>query len=219
MKRLLFGTLDIESPNRQKWVQWLEGVEESKWFWDDYRTCDMLPLMTKNGGVKLSDAEHRFEPGEDFIWTDITPDFVKSYIENHIFNWMGMRSRIIIIRTAPSKGNAIHIDCSPHAFGTLQHKFRIVLQGETETLYFHTKEKDIEAPRTDKPFIMDGSWPHGMTNTSDKTKYTLCIGSPWSGSEKYPGLNKLLEAEESDLPKEIRHFFHPKYKDQNLDEN
>ena len=112
----------------------------------------------------------------------------------------------------PEQQNPVHIDCSPKMFNVTQHKFRIVIQGCSDTLYFKTRKGKIWAPLTNKPFIIDGSWPHGMINNSKHPKYTLCFGSPWSYSDSYPGLNPLLFVNKNDLPGSYYKYFNPKYK-------
>ena len=42
-----------------------------------------------------------------------------------------------------------------------------------------------------QPFLMDGSWPHGLDNFTDKYKFTLAIGAPWA-CEPIPELVELV---------------------------
>ena len=212
MKKILFAELNLQIIDKTRVVKWIERLPEEFWFWDSYRKCDMLPLMTKNGGIGRSDAENDTSNKKSFFWTNCAASFIREYFEENVFNWTKMKSRIIIIRTMPKKQNCIHIDCSPSAFHAIQHKFRIVIQGTSNSLYFETKNGRINAPFTEKPFIMDGGWPHGMINDSLLPKYTICLGSPWSYSDNYPGLNLLIYKNTNDLPINYKRYFHPKYK-------
>ena len=210
MKKMLFAELDLAPFDKKRVVKWIESLPERYWFWDSYRECYMLPLMTKTGGFGKSDTENSSNT-KDFLWTDFSSHFIREYFENHIFNWTKTKSRIVIIRTMPKKQNRIHIDCSPEAFNTIQYKFRIVVQGASDSLYFETRNGKVKAPVTEKPFIMDGSWPHGMINDSTLVKYTICLGSPWTQSDHYPGLQPLLFMDMSELPISYSKYFHPKY--------
>ena len=64
---------------------------------------------------------------------------VKTYIKPFMVNL----PRAMIISTPPGGKNKIHIDCSRKKFDTLQLKFRIVLHGSTDTLYFLDKDKKL----------------------------------------------------------------------------
>ena len=52
---------------------------------------------------------------------------------------------------------------------------RVVLQGEVNSPTFVTKDKDVQSMLTQKSFVMNGGWPHYMTNTFDDWKYTICL--------------------------------------------
>ena len=201
-------------PDRAKTLCWLEGIPEEFWIFDPYRNCFMLSVLTKNGGSKKADMEHynQKSPVENFSWVHFVPDFIREYFEKNIFNWTKTRSRIVICKTMAGGENPVHIDCCPETFDTIQHKLRIVIQGASDTLYFETRDGKIHAPRTQKPFIMDGSWPHGMINNSHLCKYTLCFGSPWTHSECYPGLDILLSVENKKMPECYEKYFHPRFK-------
>ena len=209
--KMLFGEMSLPLIDKAKALKWLENLKEELWFWDDYRNCSMLSLMNQTGDMTKEGSKNENKKS-NFLWTKCAPPFIKAYFEKHVWTWTKMKSRIIVIRTRPGQSHFVHIDCSPDKFKTIQHKFRIVLQGQTDSLYFETSKGKIYAPQTEKPFIMDGSWPHGMTNTSPLTKYTLCLGAPWSHSDYYPGLKPLIYARAKDLPSSYQQYFNPKYK-------
>ena len=202
---MLFAELDIKTIDKKQTIEWLNKLDEKYWFWNEYRTCDLLALMTQTGGFNKSAGEN--DSKNDFFWTPFVPDFIKEYFENNIFTWTKIKSRIMIIRTKAYQENKVHIDCSPKKFHTIQHKFRIVVQGNTNSLYFQTKKGDIWSPSTQKPFIIDGSWPHGMVNNSPLPKYTIVLGAPWTSCDSYPGYNPLLFTNTDQLPESYENLF------------
>ena len=211
MNRWLFAEVDLPIINKTKVIKWIETVPKTYWLQDDYRKCNSLPLMTKNGRVSKYDVENNSLSTNDFFWVEYVPDFIRQYFEKNVFIWTKIQSRIIIIKTMPKCQNLVHIDCSPSTFHTIQHKFRIVIQGTSDNLYFKTKNKKIWAPLTEKPFIIDGSWPHGMINHCEFPKYTICLGSPWTYSDYWPGLKPLIFKKSHELPESYQEYFNPKY--------
>lgn len=202
---LLFAKWNIPKIDCDQVLKEISPVDESHWFYEPYRNTWMLPQMTKDSGTGLNGTNNR-RYGE-FNWVSFASPAVRDWCENILFPSLGGRTRIVILRTPPSESNYEHIDCDPQYQFTRQHKFRVVLQGRTDTLYFITKNGNIHAPQIDGPFIMDGSWPHGMTNNSDKTKYTLVAGSPWNGNDHYPDLNILIHRDDSLLPPNFERYY------------
>ena len=206
MNEMLFAELDIKTIDKERTIKWIDSLDEKYWFWNKYRSCDLLALMNQTGYFNEESSENTAAESS-YVWTDFVPDFIKEYFNKNIFTWTQMKSRILIIRTKAYKENNIHIDCSPSRFHTLQHKFRIVIQGATNGLYFQTKKGRVFAPYTQKPFIMDGSWPHGMINNSPVPKYTIALGAPWTGCDFYPGYNPLLFISRDQLPESYEQLF------------
>ena len=204
---MLFAELNIKTIDKKRTAEWLNSLDEKYWFWDEYRTCDLLALMTQSGEFDEESAKKNNSAQDYFFWTAFVPDFIREYFENHIFTWTKMKSRILVIRTKAYQENKVHIDCSPKVFHTIQHKFRIVVQGNTDSLYFRTKKKNIWAPSTQKPFIIDGSWPHGMINNNPFPKYTIVLGAPWASCSSHPGYNPLLFTEQDQLPESYKNWF------------
>jgi hypothetical protein len=180
-------------------------ISESAWFYEPYRNTKMLPLSTKSGRVGY-DGTSNYNQG-DFSWTEWTPDIIKEYCENVLFPNLGTKTRIVILKTPPQTANHEHIDCDPTYQFTQQHKFRIVLRGRTDTLYFIKKYGNESAPQIDEPFIMDGSWPHGMINSDNETKYTLTAGAPWNGLPQYHNLDILMNRNDSELPEDYKKYY------------
>ncbi|MDX9731496.1 MAG: hypothetical protein RBT63_06975, partial [Bdellovibrionales bacterium] len=174
---LLFASLKMPAPNRVLMRSEIERVDDQHWVWDPFRATSMLPIMTYDGGTDHA-AINRLpfavvSSERNFAWTPFAPQSIRAYLERYVFSWMGMRSRVMLLRTPPGVSNSEHIDCERELMGTRQHKFRMVIQGRTDTLYFITKTGPLYLPQTERPFLIDGSWPHGMTNSTVKPKVTL----------------------------------------------
>lgn len=192
MNDLLFGVLDLPEIDRNQALREIKAYKLYKyWFWDQYRATTMLPIMTHNG--QPEGVSHYSESAKEgnFQWTDYAPPTVREYCERYIFPITGP-TRVMVLATKPGAANNEHIDCDPDTFNQRQHKLRFVLQGKTDSLYFMTKEGNIHIPNTSKPFIMDGSWPHGMINDFDMVKYTVAFGAPWQGNDSYDNLVDIM---------------------------
>ena len=203
---LLFASIDsFSNLDKKQAAREILSLDNSFSFWDDYRYTRMFPLMTKNGGVSMQGSSNA-QDGE-FYWTPFAPKIIVDWFEEQVFPWIGMKARVMALITQPGVANYEHIDCSPHELNTLQHKFRIVLQGRTDTLYWMTDKGKVFAPNTDKAFIMDGGWPHGMINTTDEIKVTLALGAPWNGKDSYDDITILQDRNDFVMPKEINHLW------------
>jgi hypothetical protein len=205
---ILFATVDLPLLEKQQARDDIMALDEKLWFWDNYRSTSMLPLMTK-GGVMGAKGSSNARSGS-FEWTPYAPQSVKTWFDSVVFPWMGMRTRISALLTKPFYSNSEHIDCDPIKMGTQQHKFRVVLQGQTDTLYFITANGNVAAPNTESCFIMDGSWPHGMTNNTDQYKLTLAVGAPWNGNHSYTNITVLQKRSEHLMPSNYSEYFNTK---------
>ena len=177
LKSLLFLPLDI--PNPPNIVKELDKISYDDMTADEYRNCYHIPIMRYN------------KKNNESKWVYNFPK-LKSYLEQYVFPW-SQKSRVVIVTTKPKQKNPPHIDCSPDEFNLLQHKFRFVFQGNTNDLKFLTNKVVVNIPKINKPFIMDGSWPHEMTNTTNERKYTLALGTPWQPKESDKDYMSLLE--------------------------
>lgn len=192
--------------DKRKAVEEISKLDISKSFWDDYRYTRMFPLMTKNANLGMEGTSN-YRPGE-FEWTSIAPKTIVDWCENYVFPWLGMKTRVMVLITQPGVANYEHIDCERNELNTLQHKFRIVLQGKTSTLYWITDKGNVAAPEIDEAFIMDGGWPHGMINTTDDVKITLALGAPWNGKDDYKDDVVLLQnRNDHSMPIDIDHLW------------
>mgnify|MGYP007000196553 len=61
-------------------------------------------------------------------------------LEEKIFPWMDRPGRVTILRTAPDTGLHTHLDSTKEEIGTLQDKYRLVLNGAIDKLYFLDKK-------------------------------------------------------------------------------
>jgi hypothetical protein len=204
MSNILFAKVDLPILDKIKATTEILSVDEKLWFWDRYRNTSMLSLMTRDAVVGKIGSSN-FRKGE-FAWTEYTPTIIKEWFEDVVFPWMGSKTRIMALRTNPQSSNYEHIDSAEKEIGTRQHKFRIVLQGKTNTLYFKTKTGDLFAPDITESFIMDGSWPHGMSNKTNEVKLTLAAGSPWNGLDDYNNVDVLLKKYDYTLPEDITKY-------------
>lgn len=207
----LFASLKVAAPNRALMRAEIENTDPSLWIWDSYRASTMLPIMTLDGNASHSGvnrlAATQGTKAEAFNWTSFAPPSVKEYLEKNIFPWMGMRARVMVAKTPPNEKLNEHIDCEQNLIETRQHKFRLVISGGSETLYFLTQTGKVSAPATNLPFLIDGAWPHGMLNSTQETKLTLCIGAPWTGCETYPEFEQVLLKSNFSRPTDLRRYF------------
>ena len=54
----------------------------------------------------------------------------------------------------------------------------------TLCIFDENSNKHYYEPQTDA-YVINGSHPHGMTNTGNDIKLTVCIGSPWKPNKEY----------------------------------
>jgi hypothetical protein len=204
MDDILFAKVNLAPLDKATAVKEILAVNKDLWFWDTYRATNMLPLMTKES-LSGKDGASNDRLGE-FQWLHYTPDVLKDWFEHYVFPWMGAKTRVMALMTVPKFSNFDHIDCNLNEIGTRQHKFRIVLQGRTDTLFFKTSAGNVSVPNIDGPFIMDGSWPHGMTNYTDDCKITIAAGAPWNGLPSYNNAEILMHKSQYAMPTNLNEF-------------
>jgi hypothetical protein len=204
---LLFASVDVlPILDKKTAADAILALDTTKSFWDDYRYTRMFPLMTKSAQLGR-DGTSNNRDGE-FEWTELAPKVIVDWCEDHVFPWLGMRTRVMALITQPGVANYEHIDCNIEELHTQQHKLRIVLQGKTSTLYWLTDQGKVYAPEVEGAFVMDGGWPHGMVNTTDEVKVTIAFGSPWLGKDDYGSDITLLQDRDNFLmPKSIGHLW------------
>jgi hypothetical protein len=205
MDDILFAKVHVPYINKEICTHEIMEIDKSYWFWDPYRATNMLPLMTKNS-VSGPFGTKNDQQGE-FQWLHYTPGIIIDWFETHIFPWMGTKTRIMALQTDKKSKNLEHVDCDENSMFTRQHKFRIVLKGKTETLYFKTELGDVYVPTISTPFLMDGGWPHGMNNIDNDYKLTLAAGAPWVGNNSYDNIEILMKKSEFIFPKNFQTYF------------
>lgn len=146
---------------------------EEGWYFNDFRNCEII----------------RLHDGNDNDWNEhgYKCPVLQQIVEEYVFPWMTPRGKVNVLKTKPNDPLHIHLDTKPEEIGTLQDKFRIVLNGSIEELFFvGAKGEKVRIPPHYNQYILDGSHPHGLY-PSETEKVTLCIGSPWTGnrSKKY----------------------------------
>jgi hypothetical protein len=194
---LLFAKVKIPILDKESVVKQINDLKGKGSIWDPYRGMHLTPMMGRVNGSP-----------NDFDWFDYTPSTLIEWAEEVLFPFTNIRSRMAILHTPPHTANNEHIDCNSSELNTLQHKFRIVLHGQVDTLYFMTKDGHVSPPHIEEGFIMDGGWPHGMHNTSDETKLTLALGFPWQGQEHYDDrVELLLNRNDYTMPDDIDHLW------------
>lgn len=211
-KNLLFAKINsLPLLDKRKATDEVLKLDLENSFWDEYRHTRMFPLMTKNASLGSKGVNNK-QQGE-FRWTAFAPPTIVKWCEDHVFPWLGEKTRVMALLTEPGASNNEHIDCAPSELNSLQHKFRVVLQGKTDTLYWLTSEGKVYAPDIEEAFIMDGGWPHGMSNTNNEIKVTIALGAPWNGKDDYGSdLTILQHRNEYKMPDDINHLWdHKKY--------
>lgn len=181
--------LGITDEDRKKIYDEIMSADEQQWHFNDFRGCYMLPVY--NAGGKLGDKERGIKHGS-FSYTDaiVEDSFTQKFLEQKVFPWMEPHGRVTILRTPAGQGLNVHLDSTEDEIGTLQHKFRIVLNGKVDKLFFIDKDHNkVYIPDNYNTYILDGSHPHSL-EPADEVKITLCIGAPWTGqpNEKYQEL-------------------------------
>lgn len=207
---ILFAKINhLSMIDKEKSVSEILSIPTTYSFYDNYRNTIMIPLMTRGGKIGPEGASNLRH--EEFEWTKHSPKIIIDWFEHSVFPWIGMKTRVMCLITQPGKSNYEHIDCDPDEFNKRQHKFRVVLQGKTDTLYWITDKGRVQAPDVDQAFLMDGSWPHGMDNTDIKPKITLALGAPWNGKDCYENEITVLQYKhEFHLPKSLDNFWKKK---------
>lgn len=204
LDNLLFASVDLPMFDKQEATAEIFKIANNS-FWDTYRLTTMIPLMNKTGKPGFRNTFNNVSG--DFKWAEYAPTILVDWFESVGFPWLGMKTRIMALITEPNFANAEHIDCKLPEVNTRQHKFRIVLQGKTDTLYFKTKQGDIAVPDIETPFIMDGGWAHGMNNLSSGKKVTLALGAPWNGLDDYGNEVKLLmNRNDYQMPEDLKPY-------------
>ena len=171
-------------------IERLEKIVDQNSFDDKFRNCRHIPIYVSGGDTLQNKGGLQWSKESEQL-----PEIVE-YIKKNIQPWAPDLGRIVIISTLPGEKNPTHIDCSRKNFAnnTLEHKFRVVLRGQTDNLYFNGQDETyhIKENLLQQPFIMSGAWPHTMVNLDKTIKFTLAMGSPWDVDKDNLQYDKLL---------------------------
>ena len=190
-----FCALDLGISNNDISIMKKEilNVDAEYWYTDNFRGCEILPLINGGGTTGAPQTGIHRDKGDmvltDAIKTCLTTNKI---IETKIFPFMNMRTRVSVLKTKKEHGLNVHVDCGKHKLQTIQHKFRIVLSGEIDKLFFlNNKNEKIYVPAYFKTYVLDGTHPHAI-DPGNEEKLTICFGTPWTG-ELNENYSKLLE--------------------------
>lgn len=182
MLNLTYCPLNISMDDLQlKTIQnEIRSVSSSVWYRDDFRGSLMLALYTGGGHHQKGQVADKHAA---FKWTSPAQELptLKLFIEENILTWLTPPGRIFLLKTESLQPLHTHIDCKKSETARTQLKFRFVLSGSISSLYFLDDKKIPRAiPEHHRCYLIDGGHPHGLKNSSETDKITLCIGSPWT---------------------------------------
>jgi hypothetical protein len=169
--------LEISKEDKTKMTSEILSCPDYFWYFDEFRGCHMLPVFN-GGGLKdnTSQGKLTFTSAGDLCPT------VKRILEEKIFSFMDPVGRVTVLKTDKNTCLNTHIDCDINEVGSPQHKFRIALQGEIDSLYFlDANNQKVYVPTLYDTYVLDGGHPHAVDPGAEE-KITLCVGSPWIGN-------------------------------------
>jgi hypothetical protein len=175
--------LEISQEEIQKMIDEVIKCDAEYWYDDAFRNCKLLPLFNGLGTVGAPPPGVQRSKGT-MKWTkagDECPT-IKHIMETKVFPFMDNPGRISVLYTPANTAMNVHLDCNRNSIGKLQHKFRIVLKGEIDKLFFLDRNKNkVYVPNHYRFYILDGSHPHAI-DPGKEEKITICIGTPWVGN-------------------------------------
>lgn len=192
---ITFSALDLGIDDQDRKLMYAEvmGSNDDAWHYNEFRGCYMLPVYNA-GGQLGGQAKGKNTKYGEYDYTEPAKNWYRTQqiLNTKVFPWMDPVGRVTILRTPVGFGLNVHLDSTEDEIGTSQHKFRIVLNGNVDKLYFIDKHKnEVYIPDNYYTYVLDGSHPHALKPGTEE-KVTLCIGAPWNG-ELTPDYNKLLE--------------------------
>jgi len=181
-----FAALDVgvTDQEREEMLKEVLALSDDVHHWNEFRGCRMIAIY--NGGGRLGGRVSGVDTKEGiFEYTQAGQQCptIQRICEEKLFPFMTPPGRVTILRTAPGTGLNVHLDSQEKEIGTLQHKYRIVLNGNIGKLYFVDKNyNNVYVPPYYNSYTMDGSHAHSI-DADQEEKITLCIGAPWHGEE------------------------------------
>lgn len=190
--KFVFSNLELKAPPKKTILNEIETIPLYTWKWDPYLGSYVLPVYTYQGSGMCSWQEKKQginSHSQDLNWTrKFNLPILSRYIEDHLFSWMEQPGRVNILATPEKTNMNIHYDCRKGSQYQARPKLRVILNGSTSDIFFlnsRSKNHRTHAPSVDSAFIIDGSWPHGVVNTSKGMRVTIAIGSPWEGHRDF----------------------------------
>lgn len=184
MDKFTFAEIDVQVTNKEKLAMLAEvrNLSNNVHHWNKFRGCRMIAIY--NGGSRLGGRVEGIDTKEgNFGYTEAGQQCptIQKVCEQNIFPFMNPPGRVTILRTDPNTGLNIHLDSAEREIGTLQYKYRLVLNGNIGKLYFidENYNKVYVSPNYNS-YVMDGSHAHSIDPDVEE-KITLCIGAPWHG--------------------------------------
>jgi len=185
--------LDISDVEITSMLKEIKTVKEDFWYKDNFRGCYILPLIN-GGGTTGAPPKGVMRDEGNMVYTEAIKNcnLIEDVILQKIFPFMGMKTRVSVLRTKKDHGLNVHVDSGKHRLNTIQHKFRIVLNGEIDKLFFLDENNEkIFAPNDYNSYVLDGTHPHAI-DPGKEEKITICFGTPWTGNETVE-YNKLIQ--------------------------
>lgn len=168
--------LGISIDQKNQMLTEILEVPQEYWYYDAFRGCYMLPIFN-GGNIRDNTSQGVLKYTE----AGVLCNTVKLVLSEKVFPFMKPSGRVTILKTNKNTNLNIHLDSTEAEIGTLQHKFRIALNGKIDTLYFlDSKYNKVHVPNCYDTYVLDGSHPHALDPGPDE-KITLCVGAPWNG--------------------------------------
>lgn len=181
-----FAAIDVGVSDQEKLSMLNEvlALSDDVHHWNEFRGCRMIGIY--NGGGRLGGRVNGIDTKAGLFEYTLAGNqcpTIQKVCEEKIFPFMSPPGRVTILRTAPNTGLNTHLDSRQSEIGSLQHKYRLVLNGSIGKLYFVDSDYNkIYVPSYYSSYSMDGSHAHSIEADSEE-KITLCIGAPWHGEE------------------------------------
>tara|TARA_B110000503_G_C6968189_1_gene338078 strand:- start:47 stop:706 length:660 start_codon:yes stop_codon:yes gene_type:complete len=177
-----FAAIDVgvTDKDRQLMLNEMLSIPDSYYSTNSFRGCRILHIYN---GLGVRNKREGSNQGA-FKYTDIEPFIsnTKRILEEKVFPWMEPVGRINLLRTLPGHGLNVHLDSKAEEVGTRQHKYRIVLNGNIDKLYFlDAHGNNVYVPQCYNSYVLDGAHPHSLDPGTEE-KITICFGKPWDGN-------------------------------------
>ena len=185
--------LGITDSDRLLMLEEVKALDNNDHFYNEFRGCRMIPIFNKSG--ELGKTQNGTN-SRTFKYTTAGQKCptIRHICETKLFPWMDPPGRVTILRTSPGTGLNVHIDCREDEIGSLQHKYRLVLNGSIDQLYFiDSNGNKVYVPNYYNSYVIDGSHAHSI-DAGKEEKITLCIGAPWKGSSNNAYKNLINES-------------------------